>query len=139
MFIYEYSPLSNNAPRYIYCVYCLPDCVCRLLLGADPKGSGMGPNPDLFLDKFAFDEGFTLPKSAKLELCDDVVRLCGISLCMGCVENVSLPIFEPLSRLGGQFNCDDWTGLLPVVGHGLVFNCVKLLDPILISSRSIYT
>ena len=59
----------------------LPDCWLRLLFGAAPKGSGNVPKATLL---GAFDDVFTLPKSAKFEYFD-VSVLISASLSVGLV------------------------------------------------------
>ena len=98
-----------------------------MLFGAAPNGSGNGPVvtilPALMV---AFDDKlFTLLKSAKFEFAVEAeVPLLRPSFNPGLAENaLSPPIFELLVTTGGQTKlAADCTGLLPVVGHGLVFN-----------------
>ena len=117
----------------------LPDCWWRLLLGAAPKGSGKDPKLDFVVKGCCccvFGTVLTFPKSAKFVFSVEV-ELPPNGFVLGWVENEFPPAFKLLLTFGGQFKFDvDWTGLLPVVGHGLVFNCAKLLDPS-IKSRSL--
>ena len=112
----------------------LPDCCCRLLLGAAPKGSGKDPKLDFIVEGCCccccvFGVVFTFPKSAKFVFSVEV-EFPPNCFALGWVENEFPPAFKLLFTFGGQFKFDvDCTGLLPVVGHGLVFNCAKLLDP----------
>ena len=108
---------------------CLPDCWWKLLFGAAPKGSGNDPKLGLVVEGCEFGIVLTFPKSAKFVFsCVEEEPLNGFAL--SWVENESPPVFKLLLTFGGQFKFDvDWTGLLPVVGHGLVFSWAKLLDP----------
>ena len=98
-----------------------------MLFGAAPNGSGNGLAvailPALM---FALDDKlFALLKSAKFEFVVEAeVSLLRPSFNPGLAANaLSPPIFELLVTTGGQTKlAADCTGLLPVVGHGLVFN-----------------
>ena len=102
-------------------------------MGAAPKGSGNGPSVDLLLGWWGFENVLIFPKSAKLEFAfEEAIPSNRVSICFCCNARVSSSDFKLLVRFGGHA-CDvDWTGLLPVVGHGLVFSCAKLLVPGLI-------
>ena len=71
-----------------------------------------------------------LLKSAKLEFADDVEtasNLFSLNVPVCCVENMLSEAFMPPAIVvpagGGQTKFEvDCTGLLPVLGHGLVFN-----------------
>ena len=110
--------------------FCLPDCWCKLLFGAAPKGSGNDPKLGFVVVGCEFGIVITFPKSAKFVFsCVDDEPLNGFAF--SWVENESPPAFKLLLTFGGQFKFDvDWTGLLPVVGHGLVLSWAKLLDPV---------
>ena len=98
-----------------------------MLFGAAPNGSGNGlavvilPALMVALD----DKLFTLLKSAKFEFAVEAkVSLLRPSFNPGLAANALSPtIFELLVTTGGQTKLAAvCTGLLPVVGHGLVFN-----------------
>ena len=100
-----------------------------MLFGAAPNGSGKDPKLDLFVEGWVFGIELTFPKSAKFVVsCVEDDPLNDFSL--GWVEKTSPPEFVLVLKFGGQFKFEvDWTGLLPVVGQGLVFSWAKLLEP----------